>query len=61
MTIPQIILAVVKLIILILGAKFEADEKKKKKKEKIVKEYKDGLKEKDTSAITAAFDKFKRV
>jgi hypothetical protein len=56
-----IIGAVLKLVILILSVKFEKDAALKAKKEQAIKEVEDGIKNKDASAITAAFDSINRM
>lgn len=56
MNIIQIVGVVFKLIFLWLSTKAEQDRKLKIRKENAAKEIKDGIKEKDMSKITAAFD-----
>ena len=53
--------AVLKLIIMLLGNKFEKDKKKREKREAYLARAKEGIKNRDVSSITAYFDAARRV
>ena len=60
MSILQIVGVVFKLVFLWFSTKAEKDKKIRIKKELASKEIKNGIKEKDVSKITAAFDSINR-
>ena len=61
MNIIQIIGIVVKLVFLWLSTKAEKDKELKIRKENATKEISEGIKEKDMSKVTAAFDRINRL
>jgi hypothetical protein len=60
-SILAIIGSVFKLIILILDSKLEKDKEIRAKKETALAEVSEGIKKRDASSVTAAFDKFNRI
>ena len=60
MGILSIVGTIFKLLFLWLSTKVEKDVELKKKKENAVKEVSNGIKEKDSSKITAGFDSLNR-
>jgi hypothetical protein len=61
MNILAIIGAAIQIITMWLKTKIESDEALRKKKEKLLSEATDAIKDKDTSAVTTAFDRLNRL
>lgn len=57
----SIVGAVLKLLVMVLGNKFERDKERKRKKEVYLEKARQSIKRRDASAITTYFDSVRRL